>query len=59
VKRVSGSSFQLQVSKMWPDTPGPPDRATGYDWQFVPEAGKNFTDSGSGKCDSQKSAVLN
>ena len=33
--------------------------ATGYDWQFIPEAGKNFTDSGSGKCDSQKSAVLN
>jgi hypothetical protein len=21
-----------------------------YDWQFIPEAGKNFTDSGSGKC---------
>jgi chitodextrinase len=25
-------------------------RATGYDWQFVPEAGKTFTDSGSGAC---------
>jgi hypothetical protein len=23
----------------------------GYDWQFVPEAGKTFTDSGSGSCD--------
>ena len=23
---------------------------TGYDWQFVPEAGKTFTDSGSGAC---------
>jgi hypothetical protein len=22
----------------------------GYDWQFIPEAGKSFTDSGSGKC---------
>jgi hypothetical protein len=22
----------------------------GYDWQFIPEAGKTFTDSGSGKC---------
>jgi hypothetical protein len=22
----------------------------GYDWQFIPEAGKNFTDSGSGVC---------
>jgi chitodextrinase len=25
-------------------------RATGYDWQFIPEAGKTFTDSGSGSC---------
>jgi len=25
-------------------------KATGYDWQFVPEAGKTFTDSGSGDC---------
>jgi chitodextrinase len=24
--------------------------ATGYDWQFVPEAGKTFTDAGSGQC---------
>jgi hypothetical protein len=23
---------------------------TSYDWQFVPEAGKTFTDSGSGLC---------
>ncbi len=23
---------------------------TGYDWQFVPEAGKTFTDAGSGTC---------
>jgi Calcineurin-like phosphoesterase len=23
---------------------------TGYDWQFVPEAGKTFTDTGSGTC---------
>lgn len=22
----------------------------GYDWQFIPEAGKNFTDAGSGSC---------
>jgi hypothetical protein len=22
----------------------------GYDWQFIPEAGKSFTDSGSGSC---------
>jgi calcineurin-like phosphoesterase family protein len=22
----------------------------GYDWEFIPEAGKGFTDSGSGKC---------
>jgi hypothetical protein len=21
-----------------------------YDWQFIPEAGKTFTDSGSGTC---------
>jgi hypothetical protein len=26
-------------------------RATGYDWQFLPEAGKTFTDSGSAACD--------
>lgn len=25
-------------------------RATGYDWQFVPEAGRTFSDSGSGTC---------
>jgi chitodextrinase len=25
-------------------------RPTGYDWQFVPEAGKTFTDSGSSQC---------
>ena len=25
-------------------------RAGGYDWQFVPEAGKTFTDAGSGEC---------
>ena len=24
--------------------------ANGYDWQFIPEAGKTFTDSGSGAC---------
>lgn len=24
--------------------------ANGYDWQFIPEAGKTFTDSGSGTC---------
>jgi acid phosphatase type 7 len=24
--------------------------ATGYEWEFVPEAGKTFTDSGSGSC---------
>ena len=23
---------------------------SGYDWQFVPQAGKSFTDSGSGTC---------
>jgi len=25
-------------------------KATGYDWKFIPEAGKRFTDSGSGNC---------
>ena len=25
-------------------------RAGGYDWEFVPEAGKTFTDSGSAFC---------
>lgn len=25
-------------------------RPNGYDWQFIPEAGKTFTDSGTGKC---------
>jgi hypothetical protein len=25
-------------------------RADGYDWTFVPEAGKSFTDTGSGTC---------
>ena len=25
-------------------------RASGYDWQFIPEEGKTFTDSGSGAC---------
>jgi hypothetical protein len=25
-------------------------KATGYDWKFLPEAGKSFTDSGSGSC---------
>jgi acid phosphatase type 7 len=25
-------------------------RPDGYDWQFIPEPGKSFTDSGSGKC---------
>jgi acid phosphatase type 7 len=25
-------------------------RSNGYDWQFIPEAGKTFTDSGSGIC---------
>jgi hypothetical protein len=25
-------------------------KATGYDWKFIPEAGKTFTDSGSGTC---------
>ena len=25
-------------------------KATGYDWKFIPEAGKKFTDSGSGSC---------
>lgn len=25
-------------------------RPGGYDWRFVPEAGKTFTDSGSGSC---------
>jgi hypothetical protein len=24
--------------------------ATSYDWQFIPVAGKTFTDSGSGQC---------
>ena len=25
-------------------------KPSGYDWQFIPEAGKTFTDSGSGNC---------
>jgi hypothetical protein len=25
-------------------------KPTGYDWKFIPEAGKTFTDSGSGSC---------
>jgi hypothetical protein len=25
-------------------------RTVGYDWEFVPEAGKKFTDSGTGTC---------
>jgi hypothetical protein len=25
-------------------------KPNGYDWQFIPEAGKSFTDSGSGNC---------
>jgi hypothetical protein len=25
-------------------------KTTGYDWKFIPEAGKTFTDSGSGSC---------
>jgi hypothetical protein len=25
-------------------------KATGYEWKFIPEAGKRFTDSGSGSC---------
>ena len=25
-------------------------RSTGYDWRFVPEAGKTFSDSGSNAC---------
>ena len=25
-------------------------KADGYDWEFVPEAGKTFTDKGSEKC---------
>jgi hypothetical protein len=25
-------------------------KPNGYDWQFIPEPGKSFTDSGSGKC---------
>ena len=25
-------------------------RASSYDWQFIPEAGKTFTDTGSGAC---------
>jgi hypothetical protein len=25
-------------------------KATGYDWKFIPEAGKSFTDAGSGNC---------
>jgi len=25
-------------------------RTGAYDWQFIPEAGKSFTDSGTGQC---------
>jgi hypothetical protein len=31
-------------------------RAGSYDWQFIPEAGKTFTDSGSGTCHGAPSA---
>ena len=30
--------------------------ATSYDWEFVPEAGKTFTDRGSGSCHSPRTA---
>jgi hypothetical protein len=25
-------------------------RTNGYDWQFIPQAGRSFTDSGSANC---------
>jgi hypothetical protein len=25
-------------------------RASSYDWEFIPEAGKKFSDAGSGAC---------
>jgi hypothetical protein len=31
---------------------------TSYDWQFIPEAGKTFTDSGHGECHSARGAPL-
>ena len=31
---------------------------TGYDWQFVPEAGKTFTDSGTGDCQGIGAPIL-
>jgi acid phosphatase type 7 len=31
--------------------------ATGYDWQFIPEVGGSFTDSGSGPCHAATSTV--
>ena len=30
--------------------PGLTLRSDGYDWRFLPVAGKSFTDSGSGSC---------
>jgi len=32
-------------------------RARGYDWRFLPEAGKTFTDAGSGACHGRPTAV--
>jgi hypothetical protein len=32
---------------------------TSYDWEFIPEASKTFTDSGSGTCLARKTALPN
>jgi acid phosphatase type 7 len=42
-RRVVGDSTSYGVLKLTL-------RASGYDWQFIPEAGRTFTDSGTGTC---------
>jgi chitodextrinase len=42
-RRVVGDSTSYGVLKLTL-------RASGYDWQFIPEAGRTFTDSGTGAC---------
>jgi len=49
VKRHKAGTFGVLKLNLHP---------AGYDWQFIPEAGKKFTDSGSGTCHNQKPALL-
>ena len=41
IERVVPSELRLRLETL---------KAGGYDWQFIPEAGKSFADSGSGAC---------